>query len=92
MATKAGIDPEIFVKVVSGGGARSGMAENKAEKVINRDFHPHFMTQLLHKDLGLASNVAKELEISTPVLATWKRNFSDGKSQRIWCRRYECCH
>ncbi|MFZ0446327.1 MAG: NAD-binding protein, partial [Bacillus sp. (in: firmicutes)] len=43
------IDPEVFAQVVSGGGARSAMAENKAEKVINRDFRPHFMAQLLHK-------------------------------------------
>ena len=38
MDTKAGIDPEVFAQVVSGGGARSAMAENKAAKVINRDF------------------------------------------------------
>ncbi|WML44313.1 NAD(P)-dependent oxidoreductase [Neobacillus sp. PS3-40] len=81
MATKAGIDPEIFVKVVSGGGARSGMADNKAEKVFNRDFKPHFMTKLIHKDLGLASDVAKELEISTPVLALVKEIFQMAKAK-----------
>ena len=36
MATKAGIDPEIFVKVVSGGGARSAMVEMKAKSVKSR--------------------------------------------------------
>jgi 3-hydroxyisobutyrate dehydrogenase-like beta-hydroxyacid dehydrogenase len=81
MATKAGIDPEIFVKVVSGGGARSGMADNKAEKVFSRDFKPHFMTKLIHKDLGLASDVAKELEISTPVLALVKEIFQMAKAK-----------
>ena len=81
MATKAGIDPEVFVKVVSSGGARSGMAENKAEKVLNRDFQPQFMTQLLHKDLSLASNVAKELEISTPVLGLGKEIFQMAKAK-----------
>ena len=81
MATKAGIDPEIFVKVVSGGGARSAMVDNKAAKVISRDFTPHFMTQLLHKDLGLASDVAKELEISTPVLALVKEIFQIAKAK-----------
>ena len=81
MATKAGIDPEVFAEVVSGGGARSAMAENKAAKVINRDFRPHFMAQLLHKDLGLASDVAKELEISTPVLALGKEIFQMAKAK-----------
>jgi 3-hydroxyisobutyrate dehydrogenase-like beta-hydroxyacid dehydrogenase len=81
MATKAGIDPELFVKVIAGGGARSGMVENKAEKVMNRDFTPHFMAQLIHKDLGLAANVAKELEISTPVLALVKEIFQIAKAK-----------
>jgi 3-hydroxyisobutyrate dehydrogenase-like beta-hydroxyacid dehydrogenase len=81
MATKAGIDPETFVKVVSGGGARSGQVDNKAEKIFNRDFAPHFMTQLIHKDLGLASNVAKELEISTPILALAKEIFQMAKAK-----------
>lgn len=81
MATKAGIDPEIFVKIVSGGGARSGAVDMKAAKVINRDFKPHFMTKLIHKDLGLASDVAKELEISTPVLALVKEIFQIAKAK-----------
>ena len=57
------------------------MAENKAAKVLSRDFRPHFMTQLLHKDLGLASDVAKELEISTPVLALVKEIFQMAKAK-----------
>ncbi len=81
MAAKAGIDPEIFVKVVSGGGARSAMMDNKAAKVLSRDFTPHFMAQLLHKDLGLASGVAQELEISTPVLALAKEIFQIAKAK-----------
>ncbi|MFB9989723.1 NAD(P)-dependent oxidoreductase [Bacillus benzoevorans] len=81
MATKAGIDPEVFMQVVSSGAARSAMAENKAAKVINRDFHPHFMAQLLHKDLGLASDTAKELEISAPVLALVKEIFQMAKAK-----------
>jgi 3-hydroxyisobutyrate dehydrogenase-like beta-hydroxyacid dehydrogenase len=83
MATKAGINPETFVNVVAGGGARSGMVENKAAKVINRDFTPHFMTKLIHKDLGLAANVAKELEISTPVLALVKEIFQIAKAKGL---------
>ncbi|MFB9759261.1 NAD(P)-dependent oxidoreductase [Ectobacillus funiculus] len=72
IAVKAGIDPELFVKVVNGGGARSGMIDNKAPKILNRNFEPNFMTDLIYKDLGLASEVAKELEIPTPVLAIVK--------------------
>jgi 3-hydroxyisobutyrate dehydrogenase-like beta-hydroxyacid dehydrogenase len=69
LATKAGIDPKLFVEVISLGGARSGQIENKAPKVLNRDFHPNFATALMYKDLGLAGEVAKELNIPTPALA-----------------------
>ncbi len=69
LATKAGIDPKLFVEVISIGGARSGQIANKAPKVLNRDFHPNFATVLMYKDLGLAGEVAKELNVPTPALA-----------------------
>jgi 3-hydroxyisobutyrate dehydrogenase-like beta-hydroxyacid dehydrogenase len=81
MATKAGIDPETFVKVVNGGGGKNAQVDNKAEKIFNRDFAPQFMTQLIHKDLGLASNVAKELEISAPIMALAKEIFQMAKAK-----------
>ncbi|MBS3975386.1 MAG: NAD(P)-dependent oxidoreductase [Syntrophomonadaceae bacterium] len=69
IATKAGIDPETFAQVVAGGGARSGMLETKTPKIVKRDFSPAFGTAMLYKDLGLAYDLAKELEVPTPVLA-----------------------
>ena len=72
MATKAGIDPELFIKVVSGGGARSGMIDNKAPKILNRDFHANFATVLMYKDLGLATNIAAQLQVPVPVLSLVK--------------------
>jgi 3-hydroxyisobutyrate dehydrogenase-like beta-hydroxyacid dehydrogenase len=81
IAAKAGIDPDVFVKVVSGGGGKNAMVENKSSKIFSRDFAPQFMTQLIHKDLGLASNVAKELEISTPIMALAKEIFQMAKAK-----------
>lgn len=72
MVTKAGIDPELFIKVVSGGGARSGMIDTKAPKILNRDFHPNFATALMYKDLGLATNIAAQLQVPVPVLSLVK--------------------
>ena len=68
MAVKSGVSPEMFLKVVSGGGARSGMADTKSSKIFSRDFTPNFTTKLMLKDLGLASQLAKEFEIPLPVL------------------------
>ena len=69
MATKAGINPQLFVEVISQGGARSGQIDTKAPKVLKRDFHPNFATALMYKDLGLAGEIAKELNVPTPALA-----------------------
>ncbi|MCM3761813.1 NAD(P)-dependent oxidoreductase [Alkalihalobacillus oceani] len=69
LASKAGVDPGKFMEVASGGGARSGMMDNKGPKIINRDFEPNFKTELMHKDLGLALNVAAEMNIPLPLLA-----------------------
>ncbi|WP_407941635.1 NAD(P)-dependent oxidoreductase [Metabacillus schmidteae] len=81
MAAKSGVDPELFIKVVSGGGASSGMMVNKGPKVLNRDFSPNFKTDLIYKDLGLAANVAKELELPTPVLSLVKEMFQMARAK-----------
>lgn len=69
MAYKSGVDPEMFVQVVNGGGARSAVTESRVPKIINRDFTPAFGTAMLYKDLGLIYELAKELDVPTPVMA-----------------------
>ena len=72
IATKAGIDPELFIEAIGGGGARSNMMDMKLPKILNRDFGAHFATRLMHKDLRLATRLASELKIPTPVLSMVK--------------------
>jgi len=67
LAGKAGVDPELFLKVAQGGGSRSGMAETKVPKVIARDFSPAFAASMLLKDLGLIGDLSKELAVPMPV-------------------------
>ncbi|MBP1764873.1 MAG: NAD-binding protein [Firmicutes bacterium] len=69
MAYKSGVDPEMFVQVVNGGGAKSAVTESRVPKIINRDFTPAFGTAMLYKDLGLIYELAKELAVPTPVMA-----------------------
>lgn len=75
IASKANVDPELFVQVVSGGGSKSAMAEAKTPKIVNRDFKPAFKTSLMLKDVGLAIDLAQELKIPTPVLSLAKELF-----------------
>jgi 3-hydroxyisobutyrate dehydrogenase-like beta-hydroxyacid dehydrogenase len=69
MAAKGGVDPERFIEVISQGGARSGQIANKGPKILQRDFHPNFATALMYKDLGLAAEIAQEMNLPVPALA-----------------------
>lgn len=75
MIQKAGGDPGRFLEVLAGGGGRSGMAEMKGPKMLERDFSAQFMTQLMHKDLKLANRLAESLQIPVPVLSSVKQVF-----------------
>jgi 3-hydroxyisobutyrate dehydrogenase-like beta-hydroxyacid dehydrogenase len=94
MATKAGINPQLFVEVISQGGARSGQIDNKAPKILKGDFHPNFATALMYKDLGLAGEIAKELNIPTPALAVaremLKIALAKGYGQEDVCSVIKC--
>jgi len=94
IAAKAGIDPETFAQVVAGGGARSGMLETKTPKIVKRDFSPAFGTAMLYKDLGLAYDLAKELEVPTPVLSAAREvikiALSKGLAEEDVCSVIKC--
>lgn len=94
MAVKTGIDPDVFAQVVNGGGARSGMADSKSKKVMARDFQPNFSTALLNKDLGLALDLASELQLPVPVLSTvremLKMSISHGYANEDICSVIKC--
>ncbi|MCM3716206.1 NAD(P)-dependent oxidoreductase [Alkalihalobacillus oceani] len=94
LASKAGVDPQKFMEVASGGGARSGMMDNKGPKIINRDFHPNFKTELMHKDLGLALNVAAEMNIPVPLLASVREQLriamAKGYAEEDMCAVAKC--
>lgn len=72
MASKCGIDPELFVEVVSGGGSKSAMAESKTPKIVERDFTPNFKANLMLKDVKLALELAGEINLPTPFLSLSK--------------------
>ena len=94
MAAKAGVDPEVFVKFCAGGGPQSAMADKKIGKIVKRDFSPTFRSTLMHKDTGLASNLAKELGIPTPMLNLAKEMFSiaciEGYADEDICAVVKC--
>lgn len=65
----AGIDAELFLDIIAGGGAQNGMAMSKRKKLLANRFDADFAMHLMLKDLRLAGDVAGQWEIPLPGLA-----------------------
>ncbi len=69
LGSKAGVDPEIIVKVLSGGLARCGVLENRGMRVTKRDFAPGFRSRLHYKDLNIIREAGRAYQCSLPASA-----------------------
>ncbi|HZA10498.1 2-hydroxy-3-oxopropionate reductase [Mycobacterium sp.] len=62
-----GVDIEAAVKVLGGGLAGSAVLDQKAPKMLARNFEPGFRIALHHKDLGIVTAAAREAGVVTPL-------------------------
>ena len=62
-----GVDTDSAVKVLGGGLAGSAVLNQKAQKMLDRDFEPGFRIDLHHKDLGIVTAAAREAGVVTPL-------------------------
>jgi 3-hydroxyisobutyrate dehydrogenase-like beta-hydroxyacid dehydrogenase len=67
LAIAAGLDPNVVVSVLAGGAAKSWQLENRSSFMINRSFEAGFAAKLMNKDLGLAIDEARRLDVNAPV-------------------------
>ena len=70
LATKLGVDSQQLVSLIEATMVRSGVVEYKAPFVLRRDFTPNFPLRLMHKDIRLALEAAKEVRVKLPGLET----------------------
>jgi len=70
LATMLGVDAEQLVSLIEATMVRSGVVEYKAPFVLQRDFTPNFPLRLMHKDIRLALEAAKESRVKLPGLET----------------------
>jgi len=70
LATKLGVDTQQLVQLVEATMVRSGVVEYKAPFVLQRDFTPNFPLRLMHKDIRLTLEAAKEARVKLPGLET----------------------
>ncbi len=70
LATKLGVNMERLLELVNASMVRSGVVEYKAPFVLKRDFTPNFPLRLMHKDIHLMLDAAREMRIKLPALET----------------------
>ena len=68
LGMKAGLDMQKVIQAISGGAASSWVLHNRGINVVNNTYPLGFRVKLHHKDLGIALETARELDVT--LLAT----------------------
>lgn len=70
LATKLGVDAGKLLSLIEATMVRSGVIDYKAPFILARDFSPNFPLRLMHKDIRLTLEAAKEARVKLPALET----------------------
>jgi 3-hydroxyisobutyrate dehydrogenase-like beta-hydroxyacid dehydrogenase len=70
LARKLGVEPQKMVELIQASMIRSGVVDYKIPFVMRRDYSPNFPLRLMHKDLHLLLDTAKEVRVKLPALET----------------------
>jgi 3-hydroxyisobutyrate dehydrogenase-like beta-hydroxyacid dehydrogenase len=83
LVTRAGLKGEQLVEVMQASMARSGVLDVKSPLMLKGDFKPSFPLRLMHKDLGLALDLANQIGVALPATAAAREvyNFVKGEAQ-----------
>ncbi len=63
LGTKAGVNPEIIMNVIKGGSGRCWAVEDRMPHILEGDFEPGFTIDLHTKDVMLAVDMAKNMNL-----------------------------
>jgi 3-hydroxyisobutyrate dehydrogenase/2-hydroxy-3-oxopropionate reductase len=69
LAAKGGVSPQLMLEILDNSAAKSGLISFKAPFVLARNFETNFSTKWLHKDVGLALESAKSMDVPLPITA-----------------------
>jgi 3-hydroxyisobutyrate dehydrogenase-like beta-hydroxyacid dehydrogenase len=72
----AGLQGEKLVEVLQSSMARSGVLDVKAPNLLKGEYVPSFPLRLMHKDLGLALDLANQLGVPLPATAAARETYS----------------
>jgi 3-hydroxyisobutyrate dehydrogenase/2-hydroxy-3-oxopropionate reductase len=75
LAAKGGVDPKTMFEILDNSAAKSGLVSGKAPKIFKRDFSTHFSTKWMHKDVSMALETGKSLNVPLPMTAVTQQMF-----------------
>jgi 3-hydroxyisobutyrate dehydrogenase-like beta-hydroxyacid dehydrogenase len=76
LVTRAGLQGEKLVEVLQSSMGRSGLLDVKAPNLLKGEYAPSFSLRLMHKDLGLALDLANQLGVPLPSTAAARETYS----------------
>jgi 3-hydroxyisobutyrate dehydrogenase-like beta-hydroxyacid dehydrogenase len=76
----AGLEGEKLVEVMQSSMARAAVLDVKAPLLLKREYPPSFPLRLMHKDVGLALELAKEAGVTLPAAAAAYSTYSAVKA------------
>jgi 3-hydroxyisobutyrate dehydrogenase-like beta-hydroxyacid dehydrogenase len=89
LATKGGIAPELMLEILDNSAAKSGLISYKAPFIFARDFHTNFSAKWMAKDVGMALEQGKMLNVPLPVTAVTEQmlraTISEGRGDDDFC-------
>jgi 2-hydroxy-3-oxopropionate reductase len=77
LGSKAGVDPEIILKVLGGGLAQTRVMDLRGPTMIQHRFEPGFKAKLHQKDLRIVMQTADEFGVKLPVTALIDQMFAE---------------
>jgi 3-hydroxyisobutyrate dehydrogenase-like beta-hydroxyacid dehydrogenase len=76
LVTGAGLKGESLIEVMQSSMARSGVLDVKAPNLLKGEYTPSFPLRLMHKDLGLALDLANQLGVALPATAAARETYN----------------
>ena len=76
LGSKAGVSPEVILKVLGGGLAQNRVMEMRGPNFLGHQFAPGFKIRLHRKDMGIILQTAREFGVVLPVSALVDQMFT----------------
>ena len=79
LVQRAGLDGERLIEVLQSSMARAAVLDVKAPMIMQQNYAPSFPLRLMHKDLGLALELANQLGVALPATAAVREIYNSVK-------------